>query len=489
MRTALKSYADALEECKQLEKDGQVEEQTGGSNHGVVEVFYRLHASRLKCLINGVNRREDERNLAELEAARLAESHWLKPPDETSNILRDRIWTAFSDTVAALAQCRLDHSFFHRSVYRHAQALMWAPVLCDPLGGLRKGSLGEVPATRAFKIRGLNYSTHAADSGAAVIGSLFEKKRSQLCAVWVTSSTSPSPFQAINNSVRKYDALRGKYIGAYLESLRLCNKRNDIETFLRWVLACPRDLPSYFAASALSQGGVPKTLHVDDPLLIKSRSLSSFFFLTTVKRQANSALAATIVHDLQAHATTSSSDNESQLKAAYACFLRLNCKPEELIKNRSWKYHQHHSSGASTKDVVEALTTSFLRVSKESPLSGAPGDWSGESQVATLVKAAIARCKKLFPNLSSTYCSKKRTPKKKRKEPQTIKKSFDVKVPEGLSGGDTFVVSVDIHGEQKKVRLTVPEQPVQVMRFSLEVPATEPAPESAKKARANEEAA
>jgi len=58
-----------------------------------------------------------------------------------------------------------------------------------------------------------------------------------------------------------------------------------------------------------------------------------------------------------------------------------------------------------------------------------------------------------------------------------VTKSFDVTVPAGLSAGESFEASIPVRGGQhKKVRLTVPDEPAQVMRFSLEVPADEFAP-------------
>ena len=472
MSLAFDAYAESLRQAIELEKEGELEVHTGGSCHGATEALYRLHASRLKCLIAAVDRKDDERELAELEGLRLTEKHWFSKPERPSEGLRERVWSVLSDLVTALAKCRIDQAHFHRSVYRHAQALMWAPILCDPSGQRQYGSLGTVPATHSFQLRGLNYSTNAANSGLAVIVALFDKKRPQLCGVWVTSTTGASAFQTINSTVRKYDSLRGKYISAYIDSLRLCNQRTEIESFLRSALSSRRDLPSYFAASALSKGGPPGRHQTEDSLLIKVRSLSSFHFLTTVKRQANSALAAVILHEFKSRHDTSMSDDENQLKSSYACFLRLNCDPDVFVKRRLWK-HNRRSSGL--REVVECLISFYVRVTKEQVLPADRNDWSGESQIATLLQAALKKCGELFPNLSASFYSKKKVTKKKRKEaePEMVKKTFDVAVPEGLTAGETFMVSILVGGQRKKVRLTVPDKPVQVMRFSLQVPAEE----------------
>lgn len=175
---ALKSYATALEQARAQEKDGGSDIQAGGSSHGAAEVLYRLHASRLKCLLAGVQRTEDERNSAEREALRLTECHWYDVPDaEPDADLRRRVWKVLADVVSSLAQCRLEQPFFHRSVYRYAQALMWAPVFDNPSTGYGPGSLGTVPATKSYLVRGLNNATPCANSAEVIMATLFEKKR------------------------------------------------------------------------------------------------------------------------------------------------------------------------------------------------------------------------------------------------------------------------------------------------------------------------
>ena len=182
MKEAMSCYAKSLEEAHGIEKQGGLADiQGGGSGHGSTEVLYRLHASRLKCLLWAVDRNEHDRDVAEREALRLTTVHWYREEhrknwsDESD--VRDLVWAVLSDIVAALVQCRLEQPFFHRSVYRHAQALMWAPVLYDPTSGFVDGSLGVVPATKSHLVRGLNSSTPCANSAEVIMGVLFEKKR------------------------------------------------------------------------------------------------------------------------------------------------------------------------------------------------------------------------------------------------------------------------------------------------------------------------
>lgn len=491
LQLALSSYAMSFKQATELEDDGLKVEQNGGSAHGAMEAFYRLHASRLKCLISAVDCNENERGHAETEALRLTECFWHSPPGDEillpATKTRERVWRVLEDVVGALAKCSLDFSFFHRSVYRHAQALMWSPIIFDPVGGRACGSLVAVSATWACKIRGLNYATNAASSALSTMSALFSKKRPQLVAVWITGDGTASAFQAINNSVRKYDSLRGKYISAYIQCLRLCRRRKELDTFLSWTASiCPRDLPSFFAASARNEGGKPKQTHMFDSLVIHGRTISSFHFLTSVRREANCSLASVILQDLKDITVKESSIAyaekikylETQLKIAYVCFLRLNCGPDELIKiSRLWKYHNKFG----VKDVVDALTTAFVNLVKDVIRSGATSDWSGESEISSILKAAVHKCRELYPSISSSFSfSRQRASSKqkggsgdltagsKRKRANgEFEKSYEAHVPEGLTEGETFVTSVKVGEYTKKLRLTVPSGSAGSLRFTL----------------------
>ena len=473
MAKALESYNASLCEARKLEKANElVAEKGGGSSHGSCEVLYRLHASRLKCLIRAVGCRQDERAQAELEALRLTECYWYKESDNagkrSESKIRDRVWNVVVDVVSALVQCRLDFPFFHRSVYRHAQALLWAPILSDPEGCHSEGCFGTVSAVQACKLRGLN-SSDAPSSAVVVISNLFDKKRPQLCAVWVTSDSSESTFQTINNNVRKYDSLRGKYISAYIESLRLCKRRDELEVFLKWSYSANRDLPSYFAVSAReSKDKLPA--HSRDCLLVKPEELSSFHFLTTVKRLANGAFAFVLSAELQKKGLKEGKSLENLLKHTYACYLRLNCDPDSLLKKSSWCYRS-----SDVKYIVRGLTTAYQRVAKDQPLSGAIGDWGSDTQSHILLAAALEKFKELFPTLTGSFFTKKSAKDKersdsqgtKRKDPPSSGKKFEVSIPEGVSAGDTFLTSIN-HGDKiKKIKLTVPPGAGKTLRFSL----------------------
>lgn len=373
---------------------------------------------------------------------------------------------------------------------------MWTPVFNDPASC--GGSLDTVPATRSVHIRGLNNSTPAAVSAQVVISSIFDKKRSQLCAVWVTTNVPSSPFQLLNTAIRKYDSLRGKYIAAYLEALHLCNRRPEVETFMKWMYSCKRDLPSYFQASAMNGGSRPSNSQTQDPLLVtdNKKVLQSQGLLLSSKRKANDFLADILIHEMsEKFATKSASSSaesrktaESYLKHSYACYLRLNCKTDDLKKIRAFRY------GAESIPEVEALCQAYLLIGdtrKELPSDAADfGDWSGGGRKSHIFKKSLLRCKELFPSLSGNFFSKKGPGKSKNDDDEgeagnkrkrsaagsesgSTKVSFEVAVPEGLKAGDTFMTSVKVAGSDQpsmKVKLTVPSGAPSTLRFNLDVP-------------------
>jgi hypothetical protein len=176
------SYHKALGAAHEFEKEyGIIDVQGGGSAHGIIEIIYRLHASRLKVLLCAIKKSRTERNFAEIEALRVTESHWFEERESTRehplpNDVRERIWNVLTDIVQSMVFCRKEQPFFHRSIYRHAQALLWAPLFHDPDGYIKVGSLAAVPAHKSYRLRGLS-SGSCVKSAEAILNSLFDKKR------------------------------------------------------------------------------------------------------------------------------------------------------------------------------------------------------------------------------------------------------------------------------------------------------------------------
>jgi len=472
---ALNSYAASLDEARRQENETGSDVQAGGSSHGAVEVLYRLHASRLKCLLAAVQRTEGESHLVVLESLRLTECHWYDIPDADSKVdVRRRIWMVIADVVLALAQCRLEQPFFHRSVYRYAQALMWAPVFDNPATGYILGSLGTVPATKSYRIRGLNSATPCANSAEVIMVTLFEKKRPQLCAVWVTSaSTSPSPFELLNNSIRKYDSIRGKYISAYIDCLRICRRTNDLETFLQWIAFCKRDLPSFYQATALTGGRLSEAHHNRDSLLLKGSFLDPF--LLAVKRQTNRALVEILFKEFN---STPNKENVDLLKRSYACFLRMNCSVVDLETSREWKL------GRSSIPEIETLCQIYQARNDSNAITLQSNDWSSSFSKSAVLEAALEKCRELFPMLASTIYSKN----KKKMTSKSIVRSDDptgthtdaranevarqfvVEVPQGLEVGEKFQTTIQVGDQLKTIRLTVPAGKPEKLKFSMKLP-------------------
>ena len=294
---------------------------------------------------------------------------------------------------------------------------MWAPILHDPISS--HGSTDTVPATRSVHIRGLNNSTSAAESAEAVIKILFDKKRSQLAAVWITTTAASSPLQILNSTIRKYDSVRGKYIAAYIETLHLCHRRGDIETFMRWLYAAKMDLPAYFQASAKAGGGKPAKSQAHDSLLViggDESSIASQSLILSSKRQANSNLAGVLIHEMNEAMSKAPSEYkkvaESYLKHSYASYLRLNCAPRDLKRVRAWRY------GADTVREVEALCQAWANMGHNDAITEDFGEWSGGSRKSAIFDAALSKCREMYPTLSTTFFSKKSAPKSKKGTPE-----------------------------------------------------------------------
>jgi hypothetical protein len=280
-----------------------------------------------------------------------------------------------------------------------------------------------------------------------------------------------------------------------------------LETFLKWASTCRRDLPGHFQASALAGGGVPPKTHVNDPLLLIHNSLTEKSFLTAVKRQANSAFADVLIHEISERSIRNSPIDEQKLagnylKFAYVSYLRLHCSREDLNTIRAWKY------GHDSIREVEAVCQAYLAVGDETETTGKAdfGDWSGGGRKAAIFDQAIAKCKDQFPTLSGTFFSKKAGASKskkgsseanqegagKRKEPgatgEKTTMSYEVAVPAGISAGESFYTTVRVGGTTKRLKLTVPATNPSTLRFTLDVPKDAAALEkAAKKARTEPE--
>ena len=155
--------------------------------------------------------------------------------------------------------------------------------------------------------------------------------RSQLCAVWVTTSTTPPPFEVLNDSVRKYDTLRLKYIKAFVDCMLVCRQKDKIESLLNHAMSSAQDLAGFYEASAAVRGGDPG--RHNKLSLLRSRG-----FLAEVKRTASDALAELIMYDLvdlKQRGVDEAGKKllENDFKLANTLFLRLNSHPNEIVQH------------------------------------------------------------------------------------------------------------------------------------------------------------
>mmetsp|Transcript_27093 Transcript_27093/g.46183 ORF Transcript_27093/g.46183 Transcript_27093/m.46183 type:complete len:472 (-) Transcript_27093:430-1845(-) len=387
MSDAIRNYSESLAGAREAEKTSGGPDKTciGGSSHGALECLYRLHSSRFKVLLAAIRRIKEECEIAELEAFRIASLAWFDESNQSSTGVRGQTWDVLADCVDALTHCRREIPLFHRAAYRLAQAYSWAPAFHNPDCDLTKGSKQAVPATKSYRIRGLDTES-CAESAAVVMTTLFEKRRSQLCAVWVTTSTAPPPFEVLNDSLRKYDALRLKYISAFIDCMRVCGQNGKIETLLNCAITSSQDLPGFYEASASLRGGDPGK-HARHSLLRGSGN----GFITKVKRNAISAIGEMILKDL-AVMKKNGVDNEGKMKlthhfkSAYKLFRRLNTPCREVAEFI-------RSTGPLCE--VQAFCKCYLSIQAGYRISAIHFDGMDTESLCSILEGAVSKAKSM----------------------------------------------------------------------------------------------
>jgi len=406
MKEALTSYNRSIQEGKKLQNIYDVRQ--GGSSNGIIEAIYRLHASRLKVLLRTVKffygTTETAARDAELQALDISDVYWFDAYEAEqmrskygTNEVRERIWCILSDVVEAMVHCRQESVFFHRSVFRHAQALLWAPIIYDPDDDDQWNFSGYLPPMKSLMLRGMNSTGTSPSSAEAIIQSLFDKKRPQVCAVWVTTPVNPSPFELLNNSVRKYTMLRSKYTSAFIDCICLCNRVETLSTLINWVKLCPRDLPSFYHVTANNNGGCPKNHHRKDSLL------AGIGYNWSARQKANSGIAEIILKKVnfimveKLKDKGGSGDNKDLgttkqlrelLQSAYECFRCMNVSIDEV---GSLNYEMPIEIEALLR-ICQVLFNDFPPI---------------HAGIKTLMEFAILKIRELF---STTSEQKKRKP-------------------------------------------------------------------------------
>eukprot|EP00956_Cyclotella_meneghiniana_P018721 scaffold31421_cov43-Cyclotella_meneghiniana.AAC.2 len=387
LNSALKIYTIALADAKKREQTGGKHE-SGGSSHGHLEVFYRIHTCRLKALLAAIRRSKEERALAGMEAIRIASINWFGDATDLDTLptLRHKMWALFVDCIQALLKCRIDEPKFHRAVYRIAQAYNWAPFFYNPDRVLSSGSKADVLAIDNITLPYIEAGS--CDKNAALaMETLFDKRRSQICAVWVTTSSTPSPFEVLNDSVRKYDYLRLKYIRAYIDCMKHCKKMDKIEALLSSITSSAQDLAGFYKASAGMKG-------LDPGKHTKQTLLKAGGFLADIKWSANDALADLILADLKYLKQNGVNKNQRSLleagfKLSSKLFLRLNSAPREVV--------QHMISAGPILQVI-ALCKCFISIQAGYRVNDSiKFEELDNDTLLSFVEQALDRAKEMFP--------------------------------------------------------------------------------------------
>ena len=398
------------------------------------------------------------------------------------------------NVVSALAQCRIDCPYFHRSVYRHAQALCWAPIFLNSDNINREGSLQILPPQKACMLRGCNSNSPCVKSAVSILRVLFEKKRSHLCNVWVTTTSSPSPFEEINRSAAKYGALQIKYLRAYVDCLLLSQERATLETLASWTRSIKRDYCGYFYVSA-AKGGKHPNFQASKDNLLQGAGFNWF-----AKRYINQAISRLLkVESLGAikDPTTNIEDEKFQsiFESMYECFQRLNISIDDLddviAKNNAiipevealitgYRVSQHSREEAltsfdSSQEIPLEDKRNFVKEAAEYFKDSFSRQSLLKQRRALKRKASIPEVTDNDMQLSDCEVADKGKATEENDannvpQTSTIKKYFTVNVPVGLPAGSTFTASIRHGGFTKKVKLKVPTNEPKRLRFCLEVP-------------------
>lgn len=224
---------------------------------------------------------------------------------------------------------------------------------------------------------------------------LLSYDRSQLCSVWVTTSAAPSPFEVINDSIRKYDALRMKYIFAFIECMRVCKRIDSIETLLTWTSMSEQDLPGFYEASAILRGGDPGKHS-------KQSYLSTRGLIAQVKRIASEAIAEIVLSDLaEMKRVGIGADGRMKLSShfllSHRLFLLLNLSCKEVAEFR-------RSNRRLT--VVDAFGKCFLAIQAGYRISSVDFGEMDSETICSILEGASAQAKTMM-QVAKTVSSKK----------------------------------------------------------------------------------
>ena len=301
--------------------------------------------------------------------------------------------------------------------------------------------------------------------------------RPQRCAVWVTTPPSPSPFEYINDSSRKFDRLRWKYIGAFIDTMKLCQKRTILESFIKWCYSTSCDLPSFYNTTVEGEGDNLQNSHSFDNLFLRETGL-----IYLAIKYTNAAMAETICYEIDQIQNQKMDEDKWSKKLnelmgeAFQSFLRLNCPINSSLWQSS-KIKYKVSNGKVME--VEALCKVFIALKGIALSAAAKMTWE---QKMLILRSALREAKSLFPAMALKSESMRHRKKRKQidfsdinkvnqpeEEPETSSRKIVVRVPENLREGETFYVTVE-GGEWFSRMIQLKATTTKRISFNLDVP-------------------
>lgn len=213
--------------------------------------------------------------------------------------------------------------------------------------------------------------------------------------MWVTTSAAPSPFEVINDSFRKYDALRMKYIIAFVECMRVTKRIDNIETLLTLTSSSEQDLPGFYESSASLRG-------LDPGKHTKQSYLSTRGFIAQVKRIASDALAKIILSDLADMKRFGiGNDWKKKLNSHFQLSHRLF-----LLLNSSCKQVAEFARSNNRLAVVDAFGKCFLAIQAGYRISSIDFEEIDTETMCSILESASAKAKTMMQE-AKTISSKK----------------------------------------------------------------------------------
>lgn len=201
-----------------------------------------------------------------------------------------------------------------------------------------------------------------------------------------------------------------KYIGAFVDCMKLCKRRSTLETLIKWCHASSHDLPSFYQLTA-EDGESPHHSHSVDNLMQKR---SGFIYL--VMKYANAAVASIIYQEAGEAEAQHMTDEEWKTRIkelfgeAFKCFSRLNCP----ITDPLWQTAKVKKQ-VSNCEVAEVETICSVFMAFHGIRSNESSHVPWEHKML-LLHSAIKEAHQLFPTLVVKSISTIHKKKRKRKE-------------------------------------------------------------------------